>query len=130
DLFAGDSLRLMGQFSGSREATITVRGRVNGRPASLPVRVALSDAPPAAAASTSAIPIIWARSQVADLMRSYTGPAQLRTLTESQIEERVTELGLQYALVTDWTSFVAVSQRIVNANPGEARDADVPLPMP
>lgn len=130
DLFAGDSLRLMGQFSGSREATVTVRGRVNGRPASLPVRVSLSDAPSAADAHTSAIPIVWARSQVADLMRAYTGPAQLRTLTESQIEELVTELGLQYALVTDWTSFVAVSQRIVNDNPGEARDADVPLPMP
>lgn len=132
DLFAGDSLRLMGRFAGARNATITVRGNVNGRPATLPVRVALSDAPTSADASTSAIPVIWARSQVSDLMRDYTSPAELRvtSLNEQQIEQRVTELGLQFALVTDWTSFVAVSRRVVNENPNAARDTDVPLPMP
>lgn len=132
DLFAGDSLRLMGRFTGSRSATITVRGRVNGRAANLPVRVALSDASTGVAASNSAIPIVWARSQVADLMRDYTSPAELRTLrlSESELQERVTQLGLDFALVTDWTSFVAVSRRIVNANPGSAQNADVPLPMP
>jgi Ca-activated chloride channel family protein len=52
------------------------------------------------------------------------------SLNEQQIEERVTELGLDFALVTDWTSFVAVSRRIANADPSAARDADVPLPMP
>jgi Ca-activated chloride channel family protein len=132
DLFAGDSLRLMGRFTGARSATVTVRGLVNGRPASLPVRVSLSDVPSDAGATTSAIPIVWARAQVADLMRDYASPAQLRahSLNESDIEERVTQLGLDYALVTDWTSFVAVSRRIVNADPGASRDADVPLPMP
>lgn len=132
DLFAGDSLRVMGRFTGSREATVTVRGETNGRAASLPVRVRLSDAPTSAEASTSAIPIVWARSQVSDLMRDYTGPSDLRTLglDEAQIQERVTQLGLDFALVTDWTSFVAVSRRVVNANPGSAQNADVPLPMP
>lgn len=132
DLFAGDSLRVMGRFTGSRNATVTVRGEANGRPASLPVRVVLSDAPTSADASTSAIPIVWARSQVTDLMRDYTGPAELRTLgmSESQLQERVTQLGLDFALVTDWTSFVAVSRRVVNNNPNATRNADVPLPMP
>ncbi len=133
DLFAGDSLRLMGRFTGSRTATVTVRGDVNGRRATLPVRVSLSDAPTGATASTSAIPVIWARSQVADLMRDYTTtPTALRTLplSTSELQERVTQLGLDYALVTDWTSFVAVSRRVVNENPDAARNADVPLPMP
>lgn len=132
DLFAGDSLRLMGRFTGSRSGAITVRGKVNGRPASLPVRVQLSDAPTGAAPSTSAIPVIWARSQVADLMRDYTTPTGLRTLqlSTNELEERVTQLGLDYALVTDWTSFVAVSRRVVNENSDAARNADVPLPMP
>lgn len=132
DLFAGDSLRLMGRFTGSRSGVIHVRGMVNGRPASLPVRVSLSDAQTDPAASTSAIPIIWARSQVGDLMRDYTTPAALRTLrlSENELQERVTQLGLDFALATDWTSFVAVSRRVVNGDPGAAQDADVPLPMP
>ena len=29
--------------------------------------------------------------------------------------------------MTQWTSFVAVSETVVNPNPGSARDADVPL---
>lgn len=134
DLFAGDSLRVMGRFSGSRSATVTVRGKVDGRPANLPVRVTLSDGPNArdAAASASAIPVIWARSQVADLMRDHASPVALRTVrvSERELQERVTQLGLEFALVTDWTSFVAVSQRIVNSDPSSARDAEVPLPMP
>jgi len=132
DLFAGDSLRLMGRFTGSRTATVTVHGNVNGRPASLPVRVALSDARTPAVASTSAIPVMWARAQVGDLMRDCTSPAELRAsrLNEAQLVERVTELGLEFALVTDWTSFIAVSRQVVNANPGAAQAADVPLPMP
>ncbi len=132
DLFAGDSLRLMGRFTGQRSGTIVVHGNVNGRPARLPVQVTLSDAPAPATASTSAIPVIWARAQVADLMRDYTSPSELRTLSlnEQQLQERVTQLGLNFALVTDWTSFVAVSRRVVNANPNSAQNADVPLPMP
>ena len=129
DLFAGDSLRLMGRFNGSRQATVTIRGNANGRPARLPVRVTLSDAP---SEGPSPIPIVWARGQVGDLMRDYTAPAQLRTsgLSQNELEARVTELGLEFALVTDWTSFVAVSRRVVNASPGAAVDADAPLPMP
>jgi len=132
DLFAGDSLRLMGRFTGSRSATVTVRGNINGRPASLPVQVTLSDARTSAQASTSAIPVIWARSQVSDLMRDYTSPQELRAtrLSNDQIEQNVTQLGLTFALVTDWTSFVAVSRRVVNTDPNSAQNADVPLPMP
>ncbi len=132
DLFVGDSLRLMGRFTGQRTGTIVVHGDANGRPASLPVQVTLTDAPSSMSASTSAIPIIWARAQVADLMRDYTSPAELRTvqLNAQQLEARVTELGLAFALVTDWTSFVAVSRRVVNTDPASAQSADVPLPMP
>jgi hypothetical protein len=36
---------------------------------------------------------------------------------------------LKFSLVTQWTSFVAVSERKVNADPPSARSADVPLPM-
>ena len=65
-------------------------------------------------------------------MRDFTSPPELRTIrvSDADLQERVTQLGLSYALVTNWTSFVAVSQRVVNANPGSAHDADVPLAMP
>ena len=131
DVFAGESLRVMGRFNGAHDATVTVHGMVNGRPATLPVRVRFEHGADARA-SASAIPTVWARSQVEDLMRDYTSPAELRVThaDNDALQARVTRLGIDYALVTQWTSFVAVAEEIVNPNAGSARDADVPLPMP
>lgn len=131
DLFAGDSLRVMGRFSGARQANIIVHGKVDGRPASLPVQISLSDNASANGAMSSAIPIIWARSQVNDLMRDVTSQPELRTLkvSDDDLQKRVTQIGLDYSIVTQWTSFIAVSNAVVNAN-GAAKDANVPLPMP
>jgi len=36
---------------------------------------------------------------------------------------------MKYSLATRWTSFVAVSRRVVNYNPENSKDAPVPLPM-
>jgi len=39
----------------------------------------------------------------------------------------VTKLGLDFSLMTQWTSFVAVSEKIVNEAPKDSVDANVPL---
>ncbi len=49
--------------------------------------------------------------------------------SDDEIRRDVTELGLTYSLATRWTSFVAVSQKVVNAEPELAGSADVPLQM-
>ena len=58
-------------------------------------------------------------------------PQGLRTsgLADTALKAAVTDLGLKFSLVTQWTSFVAVSERRVNADPASARDSNVPLPM-
>ena len=38
-------------------------------------------------------------------------------------------MGLDHSLVTKWTSFVAVSRRVVNPQPNITPDTQVPLPM-
>ncbi|OJU20964.1 MAG: hypothetical protein BGN89_19105 [Alphaproteobacteria bacterium 64-6] len=129
DLFAGDSIRVQGRFSASGSHTIRVTGKINGRTATLPLVVELPAGP--TGATTGAIPLVWARSQIADSMRELIVPVHLRHSRQSnaQIEHRVTDLGLAHSLATQWTSFVAVSQQIVNAEPASARDSQVNLPM-
>lgn len=129
DLFAGDSLRVQARFASSGRHTIRIKGRVNGREATLPLTIDLPAN--ATGAETAAIPLVWARAQIADEMRELMVPANLRQSRRSddQIEARVTELGLAHSLATQWTSFVAVSSRVANDNPAAARDAHVPLPM-
>lgn len=129
DLFAGDSIRIQGRFAGSGSHTIKVTGKVNGHSASLPLLINL----PAKATgeATKAIPLIWARSQIADRMREIVVPTNLRRSGSSDagLEKAVTDLGLAHSLVTQWTSFVSVSEKIVNAEPSSARDNSVNLPM-
>jgi Ca-activated chloride channel homolog len=129
DLFEGDSIRIQGRFEAAGTHLVKVSGKVNGRPALLPLQIDL----PAGATEggREAIPLIWARSRIADHMHELMVPQGLRTsgLADAALKAAVTDLGLKFSLVTQWTSFVAVSERKVNADPASARDSNVPLPM-
>ena len=129
DLYAGDSIRVLGRLDGEARDVITLEGRVNGRAARLPIALEPQDKQDLTAGR--AIPLVWARSQIADAMRELSSPQALRTpgTSDDALERFVTELGLRHALVTQWTSFVAVSDRVVNDAPQSAVDAAVPLPM-
>jgi Ca-activated chloride channel family protein len=78
------------------------------------------------------IPVIWARSQISEAMRQINTPYHIRTaggIADTELKAKVTDLGLNFALTTQWTSFVAVSEKIVNAHPEQAEHSNVPLPM-
>lgn len=128
DLFAGDSLRVQGRFTSGGEHTVRVLGNVNGREVKLPLKLNLSAA---AQEGDAAIPLVWARSRIADHMRELMVPERMRSsdVSDARIEQRVTKLGLDHSLVTQWTSFVAVSQKVVNTAPSNNVDADVPVPL-
>ncbi|MCC3859785.1 VIT and vWA domain-containing protein [Pseudemcibacter aquimaris] len=128
DLFAGDSIRIQGKYKGTGNKTIRINGKSRGNKASLPLNVNLASD---AVEGRESIPIIWARSQVADRMRHINVPARLRNTHKSvqQLKKEVVDLGLTHSLVTKWTSFVAVSEKIRNPNPNANIDGDVPLPM-
>lgn len=129
DLFAGQSVRVQGRFEQPGDYRIEVTGRTRNSQAALPLSVSLPAAENEAAATP--IALIWARSSIADAMHALTTPPQLRPAEQSDeaIEDRVTRLGLDFSLVTRWTSFVAVSEQIYNTTPGSTGTRDVPLPM-
>lgn len=129
DLFAGDSIRVLGKIEGSGTHTIQVKGRVRGKQASLPIQAVLSDRKSEMAPSP--IPQIWAWSQIADHMGQINSPNHFKTthLSNDELKQKVIHLGLKHSLTTRWTSFVAVSQKIVNKNPESAKDSQVPLPL-
>jgi len=128
DLFAGDSIRIQGKYKGKGNKVIRINGKSRGNAASLPIKINLDDG---IEIKKDAIPIIWARSQVADKMRHITTPPALRLTnkTETQLKNEVVNLGLKHSLVTQWTSFVAVSSKIVNLEPEDNVETDVSLPM-
>ena len=129
DLFAGEAIRLTGRFDPKNmkgPTEIKISGRVAGRKATLPVKVSLQNGD-----RVSALPVIWARQHIGDLMSDLAAPQSLRVsgLTDHGIESDVTELGLNFDLVTQWTSFVAVSEKTINSDE-VAKDLQVALERP
>ena len=125
DLFAGQSLRLQGRYSIAGEYRIKIHGKVNGRPATLPFQVNL----PEQSTHGEAVKLVWARSAIKDAMHLMLAPEELRPdqETDTRLKQRITQLGLDYALVTQWTAFVAVSEKVYNADPDATGTRPVPL---
>ncbi|MGF1553440.1 MAG: VIT domain-containing protein [Paracoccaceae bacterium] len=110
DLFAGDGVRVLARYAGEGPHEIVVRGRVRGREAELPVRVALPGGSDTGEAATAALPLVWARERIAGLERAHA----VRDGDPARIEAEITRLGLEHGLQTRYTSFVAVSERVVD----------------
>lgn len=133
DLFAGQSIRIQGRYSSATEQAeptrIRIHGKSRGRVAELrlPVTLALT-------ADHEAVALVWARSAIADAMYQMNLPPGHVDADGSprpsavELQQHITELGLQFALATRWTSFVAVSEQVYNTAPETTAEAAVPLP--
>ncbi|MDP9899680.1 VIT and vWA domain-containing protein [Variovorax ginsengisoli] len=73
---------------------------------------------------TAALRTLWARHRIATLsdQEALEGTGAL--------SRRITDLGLQYGLLTAYTSFIAVDQVVRNPVPGQALPVDQPSPLP
>jgi Ca-activated chloride channel family protein len=127
DLFAGQSVRIQGRYAKPGQHVIKVTGNVQGRAATLPLTINL----PAQSEQGEAIALIWARSAIKDKMRLFDIPNNMRTvqISDNVLKQQVTQLGLDFSLVTQWTAFVAVSKQKYNPNAAQTPTQAVPLPM-
>lgn len=108
DLYAGDSIRIHGTYSNPGTHEITVHGTVGPERVSIPVDVEA----PAEEQEGRAVELTWARQQIRENMHDLLG-AKANNDPETPAEtyrERIVDLGLEYSLTTQWTSFVAVSE--------------------
>jgi len=129
DLFMGDSLRILGKFENSGEHIVKVSGLINGKKATMSMKINTEKTDNA---HSQSIPLIWARMQIKDLMRDFNLPSRQQIANDTnqeQIKQNIIKLGLDHSLMTRWTSFIAVSEKVVNKQK-HAIDTQVPLPMP
>jgi Ca-activated chloride channel family protein len=100
-----------------------VTGTIEGEPAAWPLTVEL----PASRPEHDALAKVWARKKIEDLMQYYQG--------SPEIEEVVTSIALDYRLMSQYTSFVAVdekaAERVRQERPAmPPRRMLVPVPLP
>jgi Ca-activated chloride channel family protein len=114
DLFDAKPIIVSGRYSGAASGKITIRGKQGGRAYSRDLEVVL----PAAQSANVMVPSIWARRKVDAL-----------SVDEIENRESITALGLKYGLMTKYTSYYAVEERVVNEG-GKVRRVDVPVDIP
>lgn len=117
DLFAGQPLLVFGKINSMLPATARLSGKALDRSFTLDVPL-----DPRAATKEPAIPTLWARSKVADLMDEYR-------MGNEDVKRDVIDLAIRHTLMTEFTSFVAVEQKIVNPR-GRARLEAIPVELP
>jgi Ca-activated chloride channel family protein len=119
DLMARRPLVLFGKYRGSAAGRIEVRGTSGGGPLRQVVEVRPSDV----RAENAALRWLWARRWV-ELLDDE------RAMGAGQpAEDGITALGLDYHMLTAFTSFVAIDSQVVNAG-GQGQSVRQPLPMP
>lgn len=119
DLFSAKPVVIHGRFTKPGSGTIKIRGKSAGREIVREIPVNF----PEAEAKHDVLAVLWARQRIDDLT------AQDYQNQKPEIREQITGLGLEYRLMTQFTSFVAVEERIVTDG-GQPRRIEVPVEMP
>ena len=120
DLFSAKPLILTGKYSGSGRGTIRIRGKQGGQILTREIAVDL----PASQPQHDVLATLWARTKIDELTMLDPNNGERFDLRES-----ITALGLQYRLMTQFTSFVAVEEKIITDGTTPRR-VDVPVEMP
>lgn len=119
DLLAQRPVILFGKWRGPVGGTFELRGRT-GRGeyfSSFAVASAQPDE------GNRALRYLWARSRISELSDYGSGNVSAERVKE------IVSLGLKYNLLTQYTSFIAVREQVVNPN-GQVENVEQPLPLP
>ncbi len=124
DLFSAKPVILSGRYLGQARGQIRLSGNLAGQSFSRELEVLFPDSEP----QHDVLATLWARRRVDDLMSGdYDGIQSGEPRPD--IKEAITQIGLQYRLMTQYTSFVAVEETIITEG-GQPRRIDVPVEMP
>jgi Ca-activated chloride channel family protein len=124
DLFAARPVVLAGRYDAPASGVVRLRGKMSGREVVREVRVNL----PADQPDHDVLATLWARERVEDLMSQDWSGLQHGN-PRPEIREAITKIGLEFRLMTQFTSFVAVEETVVTEG-GVPRRIDVPVEMP
>jgi Ca-activated chloride channel homolog len=124
DLFSAKPVVLCGRYEGAGNGIIKLQGKVSGRDFTREIPVSLPESEP----RRDVLATLWARTRIDDLMgEDYQGIQSGRPRAE--VMEAITSLGLEFGLMTQFTSFVAVEEMIVTDG-GQPRKIEVPVDIP
>jgi len=124
DLFSAKPVVLTGRYQAPGKGTLRLHGKLAGRAVTREIQVDL----PNAQAQHDVLATLWARTKIGDLMGQDFNGIQQGT-PKAGVRQAITQLGLDYRLMTQFTSFVAVEEMTITDG-GQPRRIDVPVEIP
>ncbi|HEV2704561.1 MAG TPA: VIT and VWA domain-containing protein [Pyrinomonadaceae bacterium] len=125
DLFSAKPVVLTGRYTGAARGTVRLRGRMGGNHFEREIAVELPESRP----EHDVLATLWARRRVDDLMSEDMYAMQRGANTRPDLTETITQLGIEYRLMTQFTSFVAVEEMTITDG-GQPRRIEVPVDAP
>ena len=123
ELWAGRPVILFGRYAAGGKTEITLSGTAEGQPLTYTLNVTLPDADP----THDVLAKVWARKKIEDLS------GQTFYADTPEVIEEITRIALDYRLMSQYTSFVAVDEsemKRVNQQAEPPRRVVVPVPLP
>ena len=118
DVFAARPVLVYGKYHGKAEGSIIITGYQGKKKFKQEFQVSRSNL----SSKNKALRYLWARKRIEEL-------DDYNKLFSDDVKQDVISLGIKYNLVTNYTSFVAVDETIVNED-GTLKTIKQPLPMP
>jgi len=118
DVFLSRPVTIFGKYRGKAEGSIIISGYLGGRKVKKEYKVDATALSP----DHEALRYLWARNKIATL-------DDYGKIYHAEEKEAIVKLSLQYNLLTQYTSFVAVDEAIVNKD-GSLKSVKQPLPLP
>ncbi len=126
DLFSAKPLVIHGRYTKSGSSTIKLKGKIGGQNTVREIPVNFSDDAP----NHDVLATLWARTRIDDLStRGNYDEDEAVIRTNQQTKNLITQIGLRYRLMTEFTSFVAVEEKVVNRK-GKSVRVDIPVELP
>jgi Ca-activated chloride channel family protein len=124
DLFSSQPLVIHGRLAQPVEGTMTLRGQTSTGHFSRQIRIPSAPSP----ATHDTLATLWARAAVADLLLQDYAAMQHGNISVAR-REQITALGVEFHLMTPFTSFVAVEELRVTVA-GSPVTIAVPVELP
>jgi Ca-activated chloride channel family protein len=124
DLFSAKPVIIHGRFTQPGTGVVKLKGRSSGREVVREIAVNFPESEP----DHDVLATLWARTRIDDLMaQDYAGVQSGNA--KPDVKNTITSLGLEYRLLTQFTSFVAVEETVVTEG-GQPRRIEVPVELP
>lgn len=124
DLFSAQPVVVVGRYTKAAKGSIKLKGKMAGQDYEREIKVVF----PEKEAAHDALGSIWARRKIDYLMNQDMAGLQSGN-TRDDLREAIIDIGLEYKLMTQFTSFVAVEETVIKEG-GQPRRVEVPVEMP